>query len=123
MIFSLKTISSEAELVIGVVALRTQCNKRIVRSGSFVRFLRLSDSTHVLGSKGRLNSLLLQVKEDGACLEDRKIVPVGIDDGWDSTVGADLDEPRLLLGVLAEVDGVSVVREPSFGFLEGDGHL
>ena len=40
--------------------------------------------------------------------------------------GAHLDEPRLLLGVLADVDSVGVVGEPRVGcfeFLEEDGHL
>jgi len=41
-----------------------------------------------------LDSLLLQIEDDGSRLKHGEIVPVGIDDGWDSTVGVDLERRR-----------------------------
>lgn len=152
-ILSLRTISSEGELVLGVVASK---QKREGNHQPTLRFVPPTDSTRL---SLIADSLLLEVKNDSSCLENREIVPVGIDDGRDSTVGvdlctthatkekaksassesegrrgerergkigADLDEPRLFLSVLADVDSVGVVGETGVGgfeLFEEDGHL
>ena len=47
-----------------------------------------------------------QVEEDGETLEDGEVMAVVVDNGGDAAIGVDGDEPRLLLGVLGDVDGL-----------------
>jgi hypothetical protein len=47
--------------------------------------------------------VLLQVQQDRSGLEDGKVIAVGIDQDGDAPVGVQLDEPRLLLSVLADI--------------------
>jgi hypothetical protein len=47
-----------------------------------------------------------EVAEDGVALKDVEVVVVVVDNGGDAAVGVDGDEPRLLLDVGANVDGL-----------------
>lgn len=47
-----------------------------------------------------------QVEEDGETLEDGEVMAVVVDNGGDAAIGVDGGEPRLLLGVLGDVDGL-----------------
>ena len=48
--------------------------------------------------------VLLQVEQDRRCLKDNEVVPLAIDERRDAPVRVQLDEPRLLLHVGADVD-------------------
>jgi len=58
-----------------------------------------------------------EVAEDSIPLENGKVGSVVVDNGGDAAVGVDGREPRLLLRVLADVDGLPRVVQP-VGFLE-----
>jgi len=58
-----------------------------------------------------------EVAEDGVALEDGGAAAVVVHDGGDAAVGVDGRIPRLLLDVLADVDGLPYILEP-VGLLE-----
>jgi hypothetical protein len=47
--------------------------------------------------------MLLQVKKNGGSLEDRKVVARSVDKNWDTPIGVQLYEPRLLLFGFGEI--------------------
>jgi len=62
--------------------------------------------------------MLLKVQQDGGSLEDNKVVAVGVNEHWDATVRVQLDEPRLLLNVLRDVDLLDFIVDARVGQLQ-----
>ena len=51
--------------------------------------------------------VLPEVEQDSCSLEHREVLSVGIDEHRDAPVRVQLDEPRLFLRVLGDIDGVN----------------
>ena len=63
-----------------------------------------------------------KICEDRSSLENREVIAVMVDNGWDSSIGRVFCEPRLLLDVLTDVDTLPdiVLSIRSLQFLQDD---
>lgn len=61
--------------------------------------------------------VLLEVEQDRGGFKDDKVVPRAVDEHGDAAVWVQLDEPRLLLDVCADVNPVDAAGGPGLGQL------
>lgn len=63
-----------------------------------------------------------QISQDRSSFEDREVVPIVVDDGWDAAVGRVFCEPWLFLDVVHDVDTLVdiIFAVCFFQFLEED---
>ena len=61
-----------------------------------------------------------KIRQDRRALEDREVIAVMIDNGWDSAIGGELREPGLFLDVLHNIDSLPdiLLAICSFQFLK-----